>query len=322
MKKIVCLTAIIIFVSLSCNIGKATQQPSNTSLPPKVSEHRCGDDVCDKPENTQNCPQDCKPGEIVIPDSQSQFESDSNNDNEENTGASNISGEVFGGVVFIKTDLDRQMGEGTCGIEPWKPTNCKDTGPAQWWGTQLSAVITNIVLIIPSSSDTWTITNNTDVVSEYLDNFLDVDITMFNQRDGFYQSARVDPSISLGCTATETGNRFGMNINGEHSKDQTSFTMVADPSETRSGDCNGVSFNYTLHNLLYGMSVALSGDPSDLSAIMSEADYQENEKLYRRTFVVSTNPSPENRDNVTVTMEFFCAKLIKDGANSTDCPWK
>ncbi|MFQ6102299.1 MAG: alpha/beta hydrolase family protein [Anaerolineae bacterium] len=65
------LTALIL-LALACNLEQATitstlsPTPLPSPTPPGGSEKRCGDGVCDGPENSSNCPDDC-PAEGVLP---------------------------------------------------------------------------------------------------------------------------------------------------------------------------------------------------------------------------------------------------------------
>ncbi len=45
----------LLFLALACSLLSTEQLPA-----PPESEHRCGDGVCDGPENVNNCPEDCK----------------------------------------------------------------------------------------------------------------------------------------------------------------------------------------------------------------------------------------------------------------------
>jgi hypothetical protein len=45
----------LLFLALACSLLSPEQPPA---LP--ESEQRCGDGVCDGPENVDSCPQDCK----------------------------------------------------------------------------------------------------------------------------------------------------------------------------------------------------------------------------------------------------------------------
>ncbi len=58
MKRFSLLFTILVLLTLSCSLSGGDTTPSDDAPPPQ-SEHRCGDDVCDGPENTQNCPNDC-----------------------------------------------------------------------------------------------------------------------------------------------------------------------------------------------------------------------------------------------------------------------
>lgn len=60
---LVVLFVVLLPVVAGCADGGsevASPTPTNTPTPPP-SEHRCGDGVCDGPENSQNCPEDCAP---------------------------------------------------------------------------------------------------------------------------------------------------------------------------------------------------------------------------------------------------------------------
>lgn len=72
-KWLVVLSVFLALLALACNVGQAvtstpapivaTEQPAATLRPavtrPAQSERRCGDGVCDGPENATNCAQDC-----------------------------------------------------------------------------------------------------------------------------------------------------------------------------------------------------------------------------------------------------------------------
>lgn len=47
----------LVLLSMACSFSGGEQTP--TEEPSPVSEKRCGDDVCDGPENLENCPEDC-----------------------------------------------------------------------------------------------------------------------------------------------------------------------------------------------------------------------------------------------------------------------
>ena len=63
MKRISLLLTVLVSLSLACSLGGLTGNGKDAAAPtepPPQSEKRCGDGVCDGPENVNNCPQDCK----------------------------------------------------------------------------------------------------------------------------------------------------------------------------------------------------------------------------------------------------------------------
>lgn len=53
---------LVLMLSLACSLGglgSCSGNPTEQEELPQQSEKRCGDDVCDGPENPQNCPEDC-----------------------------------------------------------------------------------------------------------------------------------------------------------------------------------------------------------------------------------------------------------------------
>ncbi len=63
MKKATLVFALVCLVTLAA----CTLPTSTTDTPSPVSEKRCGDSVCDGPENEGNCPQDCEAAAPVTP---------------------------------------------------------------------------------------------------------------------------------------------------------------------------------------------------------------------------------------------------------------
>ncbi len=59
MKRI--LISLLILISMACALSGFTESEVSTddNIPPAQSENRCGDGVCDGPENAANCPADC-----------------------------------------------------------------------------------------------------------------------------------------------------------------------------------------------------------------------------------------------------------------------
>ena len=68
MKRIILILTLLATLSLACSLSGLTgsgDEALTQNEPPPQSENRCGDGVCDGPENMQNCPEDCS---AVIPD--------------------------------------------------------------------------------------------------------------------------------------------------------------------------------------------------------------------------------------------------------------
>ena len=62
MKRVSLVLAFLLTLSLACSLtslSEGTGEDDAPSTPSPQSEKRCGDGVCDGPENPQNCPADC-----------------------------------------------------------------------------------------------------------------------------------------------------------------------------------------------------------------------------------------------------------------------
>jgi len=86
-KKLALLLGTLLVLSLGCSfitrsIAETTPSPSGETQPiATISEKRCGDNVCDGPENPSNCPSDCAsdaPPEDILPGSGLQPANDEN----------------------------------------------------------------------------------------------------------------------------------------------------------------------------------------------------------------------------------------------------
>lgn len=73
MKRIPLILILLITLSLACSFGSLIDGGADSvqeDQPAIQSEKRCGDGICDGPENESNCPQDCSGnsvGEAVLP---------------------------------------------------------------------------------------------------------------------------------------------------------------------------------------------------------------------------------------------------------------
>lgn len=272
------------------------------------SERRCGDGVCDGPENSGNCPQDCAADGAVEGRETPAGE-------EEPTEEATVAGEVVLGAVASSAQLIRDVGDGDCGIEPWRGSDCISL--KYWWGLQLSIEAHTKVLVIPDGADRWVITNHSDVVSRYGYNPADF------QPSTYYHTATIDFGTHTECSGTIRGeDGFDFQVMGTRENGQIELILSADPQEHTEGHCGVASFAYDTTHMLYGWAVALSGDPFDLTGTLTEADLTAAGE-YRREYVADTNPSPENRDHVTATLEFMCMEKEREGVyRPIACPWK
>jgi pimeloyl-ACP methyl ester carboxylesterase len=74
MKRPFILLTILLLLTLACGMEPAvgnvfediSTQLSVTSTPSGISEKRCGDGICDGPENAGTCPQDCGEGDLPV----------------------------------------------------------------------------------------------------------------------------------------------------------------------------------------------------------------------------------------------------------------
>jgi hypothetical protein len=281
-----------------------------------VSEQRCGDSVCDGPENAQNCPEDC----ADVPDPRG----DDSDDKDDDDGTTPVvpkkdeDGEVIVGYVYAHVTLDRTPGEGDCGVSPWGDDPGCAMGIKIWWGQHLKILAASPVLVIPDGQDRWVITNHGDVTSEY-----GIDLTSVAEKDGEYQEVAVDFSPTPECSGTIEGNPFDFQVMGSRQEGQIELIMSANPTEHIYGDCAGTDFDQqNLTNMLWGWAAAISGDPLDLTGVLTDGD-METPGSYFHEFVTDTNPSPENRDHVVAQLGFMCIERESDAVlSSVACPWE
>ena len=63
-QRILAITLFFI-ICTACSIGSFGQEQNVKTEPVKETQNRCGDDVCDGPENAENCNEDCGTGILV-----------------------------------------------------------------------------------------------------------------------------------------------------------------------------------------------------------------------------------------------------------------
>jgi hypothetical protein len=277
----------------------AQQEQSQPPAPGEAGQ--CGDGVCKSPETAKNCPQDCGASPAVAQDAGSADQPQQQ-------------GEVILGSVFASTELNREGGQGTCGVEPWLSDDCSE--PKFWWGLHLAAAISTYVVIIPDGENRWVVTNQADEISG-----TGFDPGLFNGRDGYYKDATIDFSSTPGCSGSITGQQFSMPVRGTIQNGRIELILSAEPHEIISGTCGSAAVNQDLTILMYGWSAALSGDPLVMAGSMGSADLTSEAGVYRHEYSLDTNPSPQNRDQVAVTLELWCVEQVEGGANPIACPW-
>jgi hypothetical protein len=319
MKRLLLIIIVLITLSLACSIGNQTDNGSEPQvqgeLPPQ-SEKRCGDNVCDGPENTSNCPQDCSGSGQTGGDSNAADETTSQDNNDINPPEIGAPGEVAIGIIYAETQLDRTAGEGNCGIDPWYSPDCSSL--KIWWGLHLEAIAQTAVLIIPDGDDRWVVSNHPEVVSNYNLNLND----FFNNAGGSFNASAIDFSPVSECSGTIEVSDFKFQVMGTRQDDILELILSANPTEYVEGACAGTGFNYSTTEFLYGWAAALSGDPLDLRFQMNDT-FRQLPGSYSFTTETDTNPSPEKRDHVQTRLEFMCvgsqpASVLEPVA----CPWE
>jgi hypothetical protein len=297
------MSAVLLLFSLACSLaGTASPEPT---LP--VSQNRCGDLVCDGPENAQNCPADC-----AAAVSNEEEDAGENGHPEESPNLPS-GGEVTYGYVYATITLDRTAGTGDCGVDPWYSSDCSVM--KIWWDMHAKAFASAFVMIVPDGQDRWVITNQPEAAAKY-------GVTLAGG-GGEYQSITLNPgATNPECSGSIEGKPFDFQVMGTRENGLTELILSANPVEHAWGSCMQAGFDWEVSHLLYGWAVALSGDPNDLRLQLNDT-FREQAGQYTFTNTVDTNPSPENRDHVNVELGFLCTGSASSGtAAPVACPWE
>ena len=94
---------IILFLLISMSVAACGLLQGTEKDEPPISENRCGDDVCDGPENIENCAEDC----LVIVLDQSQ---DDNDDSGQTSGLGNTKKFNIMMTIIFESDLTKVPG--------------------------------------------------------------------------------------------------------------------------------------------------------------------------------------------------------------------
>jgi len=306
--RFILLTCIVLF-SLACSLsGLASgEKPTPTKVEPQ-SENRCGDGICDGPENPKNCPADCaQPGQVTGEQPGASTQEDSVSSSEAPQGSP--SG-AFPGQVYVDVLVNRQDGEGTCAVPPWGVDHI-DGGdfscppPMYWFGQRLHATAFQMVDIVPVSDGAWQITSD-------------------KTGGGTYQEVNMWSDGNRVCIpATAEGKPFDFSAEGGAADGKIALTFSTRPVEIAHWTCdNNNTYDRETTLLLIDWAIAMTGDYTDLSVLLEKTDHPAP-GLYRHVFTIDTNASPENRDHVEAVIEFSCLKSVETGVHQTTaCPWE
>jgi len=227
------------------------------------------------------------------------------------------SGELLLGYVFSTIYLDRDSGEGDCGTGPWSDPYC--TSLKIWWKMNLEAFALTPVLIIPDGENRWVITNMGSIAEKYGVSLPD------SATLGTYKEMLLDPSVTNPeCTVTQfQGADFSFQVMGTRENGLTELILSANPIESAQGACMQAGFAYETTYLLNGWAAALSGDPTDLRVILNDT-FKNGPGQYSFNNTIDTNPSPQNRDHVSVELGFQCTDSISGSGvhEPIPCPWE
>jgi len=312
--KILLLTGILLF-SLACSLGSILpEEEAKPTAVPAQSEKRCGDGVCDGPENASTCAQDCAAPEQISNEQPSSQQPEPPHQEQEPPGPSSeppeTTADTLIGQVYVDVSVNRQDGEGSCPVSPWGVDHMDggDYGcspPMYWFGQRPHATAFQIVSIIPVSEGAWQITAEKPGGGA------------FQEASMWSDGQRVCEPVSM------EGKPFAFSVEGGALDGQIALTLSAIPVEVANWTCdNGNTYSRETTLLRIGWGIAMTGDYNDLSLILEESDRIAPGE-YQRVFSADTNPSPANRDHVEVTLEFNCMEQVAEGElRAVACPWE
>ncbi len=219
-------------------------------------------------------------------------------------------------MVRVTVTLDRDVGEGNCGIKPWYKEDCP--GSKYWWKIHAKVVSISYVLVVPDGKNRWVVTDNEKVIKKY-----NLDLGAFKGAH-FYEELQVSPGRFRECHPKAEGKRFKVQIMGEitDKKAVIYFSFPQKPIEHVYGNCGRAHFDWNAKSVYYGWGVAFSGNPLDHTLRLHPS------KLWTTTLKADTNPSPSNRDHVKAKVEFWCLKYSPEKSRGdinvfdyVRCPW-
>jgi len=303
MKHLLLISGVLALLTLACNLTSQQATPS----PEPASEKRCGDSVCDGPENAQNCPHDC--AAVSVP---ADGESGGEAQTAEDSTSLPADSELTYGYVYSVVTLDRKAGSGDCGVDPWYSSDCSVM--KIWWDMHIQAYASAPVLIIPDGQERWVITNNEDTTGKY---------GVSLPGGGEYRSIMMNPSVTNPeCSGEIEGKPFHFQVMGTRENAFTELILSANPVEHAWGSCMQAGFDWESSHLLFGWAEALSGNPTDLRVELNDT-FRELPGQYAFSREIDTNPSPEKRDHVKAELGFICTgSAVGETTAPVPCPWE
>jgi hypothetical protein len=306
-KKKICIVFIVsIVLTLACSL--------TSSSPPATpqSEKRCGDNICDGPENAQNCPADCTGAGLEMP---ATAQADDKEEETAPTSEPTQAGEPtpagtspMVAEIFLEGTVTRDDGEGTCGTAPWGVDNIAGGDyscppPKYWFGYQYEITAQQQVNLAPQGQG-WVFQPRTKGGGAY------------QQANAWSDGNRVCAPVSVEAPP------FDFTVSGAVAGGEIVIQISTNPTETASWTCdNNNSYERETTLVQIDMGLALSGDYQDLSVLLTQAD-RFSAARYRKTFELDTNPSPNPRDHVKAVLTFSCMTVQDDNTLvESACPW-
>lgn len=300
MKQTLNMLVLLVFLT-SCSLILGNNTPTSTP----VSENRCGDHVCDGPENAQRCPEDCGGA------SQSQDTEPTQNEQADTTPLHPPTEEASSQTVveiFLEGSVTREEGEGTCGNAPWGVDHI-DGGdftcppPKYWFGYQYEITAHQQLNLVPQGEG-WVLQPRSSGGGTY------------QKALGWSDGNRVCEPVSIDAEP------FDFGVSGAASDGEIVLEFSSNPLETATWSCtNGSGYERETTLVQIDLGLALSGAYDDLSVLLTKMDRMTDSR-YRKTFELDTNPSPNPRDHVNAVLTFSCM-TTRDGNTmvETACPW-
>jgi hypothetical protein len=291
------LSIVILLMLLIQACSLQTDATEGGGTPVAESDKKCGDGVCEGPENAQNCPDDCSTSSASQPGRQT-----------EPAPPENVDENTILGQIYVEVEVQRQDGIGTCGSEPWGVDHI-DGGdftcppPKYWYGYDLKATALQNVQITPVGGG-WQIEGEKPGGGTY------------QKAEHWSDGERVCAPVAI------EGQVFTFDVEGAYRDGRIDLEISARPVEVADWTCdNDQTYQRETTLLLIDWAYAMTGDYTDLSATLGNEDAVAM-GTYVHQYIADMNPSPENRDHAQATVEFTCIQYSGDGVYvTTACPW-